>query len=204
MAAEWRAPVFTHVREVSLAGIQEAIALAAVTGAPLHIVHLNSMALGAIAVALEMVASAQAQGLDITTEVYPMQPEWIDAGVGSPVTMIESDGMPCAPGAHPRSAGTFARVLGRYVRKRGALTPMDARSQMTIRFARHPARRRRRPVRRERRCDRAGRQRRSSHSGRIASESERAGSALEDVRTGSRSSTRARRCPDHCSPHGQQ
>ena len=40
VAAEWQAPVFTHVREVSLAGIQEAIALAAVTGAPLHIVHL--------------------------------------------------------------------------------------------------------------------------------------------------------------------
>jgi len=163
VAAEWRAPVLTHVRAVSLAGVQEAIALAAVTGAPLHIVHLNSMALGAIAVALEMVASTQAQGLDITTEVYPMQPEWIDAGVGSPVTMIGSDGMPCAPGAHPRSVGTFARVLGRYVLERGTLTLMDARSKMTIRFARHPARRRR-PVRRERRCDRAGRLRRSSRT----------------------------------------
>ena len=71
LAAAWQAPIFTHVRGISLVGIQEAIANAAVTGAPLHIVHLNSMALGEIDVALQMVASAQARSLDITTEVYP-------------------------------------------------------------------------------------------------------------------------------------
>ena len=44
--------------------------------------------------------------------IHMMRPEWIERGVVSPVTMIASDGMPYAPGAHPRSAGTFARVLG--------------------------------------------------------------------------------------------
>ena len=187
-AAEKEVPVFTHVREISIAGIQEAISNAAVTGAPLHIVHLNSMALGDIEVALAMVAAAQEQGLDITTEVYPytaastslestifdegwrerlsisyrdlqwiatgerlteetfkkyrkqggtviihmMKPEWIEAGIRSPVAMIGSDGMPYAPGAHPRSAGTFSRVLGRYVREQNAVGLMTALGKMTI------------------------------------------------------------------------
>ncbi|MEX2015228.1 MAG: amidohydrolase family protein, partial [Candidatus Hydrogenedentales bacterium] len=34
--------------------------------------------------------------------------------------------------AHPRGAGTFARVLGKYVREDGALTLMDALRKMTV------------------------------------------------------------------------
>jgi N-acyl-D-aspartate/D-glutamate deacylase len=68
--------------------------------------------------------------------IHMMRPEWIERGVVSPVTMIASDGMPYAPGAHPRSAGTFARVLGRYVRQTGSLSLMDALAKMTIRPAR--------------------------------------------------------------------
>jgi hypothetical protein len=45
-----------------------------------------------------------------------MKPEWIQKAMASPFVMIPSDGMTYAPGAHPRSAGTFARVLGYYVR----------------------------------------------------------------------------------------
>ena len=45
-----------------------------------------------------------------------MKPEWIKKGGSHPVAMIASDGMPYAPGAHPRTAGTFSRVLGEYVR----------------------------------------------------------------------------------------
>ena len=44
--------------------------------------------------------------------------------------------MPYAPGAHPRSAGTFARVLARYVRERRVLTLMDALSRITLMPAR--------------------------------------------------------------------
>jgi dihydroorotase len=46
--------------------------------------------------------------------------------------MVASDGMPFAPGAHPRSAGTFSRVLGYYARERNALPLMDAIRKMTV------------------------------------------------------------------------
>jgi len=40
--------------------------------------------------------------------------------------------MPYHPQAHPRSAGTFTRVLGLYVREKGTLSLMDALRKMTI------------------------------------------------------------------------
>jgi dihydroorotase len=68
--------------------------------------------------------------------IHFMKPEWIRWAVASPFVMIASDGMPYAPGAHPRGAGTFARVLGRYVREEKALPLMDALAKMTIMPAR--------------------------------------------------------------------
>ena len=50
------------------------------------------------------------------------------AAVTSPLTIIASDGGT----GHPRGAGTFARILGRYVREQGALELMDALARMTI------------------------------------------------------------------------
>ena len=44
---------------------------AAVTGAPLHIVHINSMGLGQVFECLKLVEGARARGLDITVEAYP-------------------------------------------------------------------------------------------------------------------------------------
>jgi dihydroorotase len=52
--------------------------------------------------------------------------------MATPFVMVASDGMPYAPGAHPRSAGTFSRVLGLYVRQEKALSLMDALRKMTI------------------------------------------------------------------------
>ena len=52
--------------------------------------------------------------------------------VASPLTMIASDGGLKSGKGHPRSAGTFARVLGRYVREQKALTLMQALRKMTI------------------------------------------------------------------------
>lgn len=49
-------------------------------------------------------------------------------GITSPITMFASDGSP----GHPRAAGTFGKILGRYVREQGALELMDALSRMTI------------------------------------------------------------------------
>ena len=46
--------------------------------------------------------------------------------------MVASDGMPYAPGAHPRSAGTFSRFLGRYVRDEGLMSLMDGLAKVTI------------------------------------------------------------------------
>ena len=50
------------------------------------------------------------------------------AAVTHPVTMIASDGGI----GHPRGAGTFGKVLGRYVREQGELELMDALARMTI------------------------------------------------------------------------
>ena len=50
------------------------------------------------------------------------------AGITSPITIFASDGSP----GHPRAAGTFGKILGRYVREQGALELMDALSRMTI------------------------------------------------------------------------
>ncbi len=186
-AAELDVPIFTHVRSMSIGAMQEVIANASATGAPLHIVHVNSMSLGQLPQVLELIAGARARGLDITTEAYPytagstgirsaifdrgwqerlgisygdvqwedtgerltkatfdryrreggtviihmMKEEWIDLAMASPFVMIASDGMPYAPGAHPRSAGTFSRVLGRYVRERGAIDLPTAIAKMT-------------------------------------------------------------------------
>ncbi len=191
-AAQKKVPVFSHTRGFGMPGIQEAIANAAASGASLHIVHANSLSLGDIQVTLDMVASAQQRGLDITTELYPytaastslesaifddgwqeklgitysdiqweatgerlteetfkkyrekggvviihmMKPEWILAGIRDPRTTIGSDGMPYAPGAHPRTAGTFSRVLGKYVREEKAISLMEALSKMTLMPAR--------------------------------------------------------------------
>jgi dihydroorotase len=188
MAAEWQTPIFTHVREMSIAAMQEVIANAAATGAPLHIVHVNSSSLWNIGPVLDLIGSAQARGIDVTTEAYPytaastllesaifdvgwqdrlqisygdlqwqdtgerltaetfrkyreeggvviihmMKPEWIEKALQTPFVMVASDGMPYAPGAHPRSAGTFSRFLGRYVREQRLMPLMDALARVTL------------------------------------------------------------------------
>ena len=78
LAAKYKASVHVHLRysglkepETGLVGIQEVIADAAVTGAPLHVVHISSMGLKYTPQLIEMVADAQKRGLDVTTECYP-------------------------------------------------------------------------------------------------------------------------------------
>jgi N-acyl-D-aspartate/D-glutamate deacylase len=56
--------------------------------------------------------------------------EWI---VSQSDVIVASDGIPFSAGrAHPRGAGTFSRVLGYYVRDRGALSLIDAIRKMTV------------------------------------------------------------------------
>lgn len=175
----------------SVDAIQELIANAAITGAGLHIVHIGSSGGNRVGTLLEMIDDARANGLDITTEVYPYtawstfigasifngdwtaaqgmryedielpssgerlneqrflelresEPDTIIVGhgmeeanvtraVAHPGVMIASDGMVYDENgrAHPRGAGTFSRVLGFYVREKGALSLMDALGKMS-------------------------------------------------------------------------
>lgn len=188
LAGELQALVFSHVRLPDIISIQEAIAVAILTGAPLHIVHINSMSMGNIGLSLEMVNTASKKGFDISTELYPytagstsiqsamfnegwqermnisygdlqwvatgerltketyekykkeggvvilhtMKPEWIRTGIAAPGVMIASDGMTYAKLAHPRTAGTFSRVLGKYVREDKVLDLNTAIEKMTL------------------------------------------------------------------------
>ena len=78
LAAERRVPVYTHVRSSgrvepgsSIESMSEVIGASAITGAPLHIVHINSSCLRDALECLSMVEGARARGLDVTTEAYP-------------------------------------------------------------------------------------------------------------------------------------
>jgi len=64
--------------------------------------------------------------------IHMMKEDWIDRAIGNDWVIVASDGMPYAPGAHPRTAGTFSRVLGRYVRERGVIDLPTAIKKMTL------------------------------------------------------------------------
>jgi hypothetical protein len=193
LAAEHGVPVYTHVRSngtrepgSSIESVDEVIGAAAVSGAPLHIAHINSSCGLQAPDCLLLIAGARARGLDVTTEAYPYEagmgpinsalfnPGWqekfgityhdlmvpetgerltkerfeelhnssapqlivqfintmeaVDSVFRNPLVMVASDG---AIG-HPRNAGTFSRVLARYVRGQGTLTLMDAIRKMSL------------------------------------------------------------------------
>ncbi len=74
VAAEWRAPVFVHLRRGvngDPAGLDEALELAAETGAPLHVCHVSHNAMRAIDDFLARIRAASAAGVDVTAEVLP-------------------------------------------------------------------------------------------------------------------------------------
>jgi dihydroorotase len=78
VASRHRVPVFVHLRSAGLndtlggvAGLQEVLSDAAATGAPLHVVHVTSMGLGATPTLLAMISGAREHGMDVTTEAYP-------------------------------------------------------------------------------------------------------------------------------------
>jgi N-acyl-D-aspartate/D-glutamate deacylase len=78
VAAAENASVHVHLRHAGLkepttglVGIEEVIAAAAATGAPLHVVHITSMGLKNTPQLIAMVKGAQNHGVDVTTECYP-------------------------------------------------------------------------------------------------------------------------------------
>jgi len=203
-AAAYGAPAFVHMRYIgeqepasSVAALEEVLAASAVSGAPLHVMHVHSNGLRATPRLLQMIAEARARGLDITTEAYPytagssgiesalFDPGWqqalgisygdlewaatgerltaetfekyrqqhgivivhmipdevVSEAIASPLTFIASDARMQNGHGHPRSAGSFARVLGHYVRDAHALSMMDALAKMTVMPARRLERR---------------------------------------------------------------
>ncbi len=198
VAGRLKAPVFVHMRHMgpvepdAMNSLEELLAAATVTGAPLHVVHVTSSGLAMTPKLLATIGEAKARGLDITTECYPynaamtelasamFDPGWqkvlgidyggvewaatgerltqqtfeqyrkqggmvimhmipdkvVEAAVASPLTMIASDGVIANGKGHPRGAGTFARVLGRYVRESKALSLSDAIAKMSLEPAR--------------------------------------------------------------------
>jgi N-acyl-D-aspartate/D-glutamate deacylase len=78
VAAERKLPVYTHVRSggrlepgSAIESISEVIGAAAISGASLHIVHINSSCTRDAMECLSMIEGARARGLDVTTEAYP-------------------------------------------------------------------------------------------------------------------------------------
>ena len=78
VAAERKVPVYTHMRSAgrvepgsAIESVEEVIGAAAITGAPLHIVHINSTCLRDSLECLSLIEGARARGLDVTTEAYP-------------------------------------------------------------------------------------------------------------------------------------
>lgn len=195
VAAKYHAPCFVHMRYSglkepanSVKALEEVLAATAITGAPLHVVHISSSGLRATSLLLQMIGEAQSRGIDVTTECYPYTAtqtniesaiydegwkealgidykdlQWVATGerltaesfaryrktggsvighaipeeiarlsVASPLTMIASDGLFQNGKGHPRAAGSYARVLGRYVRELKALALMDALRKMTL------------------------------------------------------------------------
>ncbi|WP_380872414.1 D-glutamate deacylase [Sphingomonas sp. DBB INV C78] len=190
--------VFTHVRygslvepDSTLESVQESIANAAATGACVHVVHINSMAMSDAPLMVDLMRGARDRGVDVSTEIYPwggsvdsirsviFDPGWekrwgvtvgdlqsrstgkrltqaefdalrggtaddgvimhmnseatITALLRDPMVMVASDGGDIAgPNSHPRSAGTFARILGHYVRETGVLAWSEAIRRMAL------------------------------------------------------------------------
>jgi dihydroorotase len=63
------------------------------------------------------------------------------AAIASQLSMIASDGFIENGRGHPRTSGTYAKVLGRYVRDEGVVTLMEALRRMTLEPARRLERR---------------------------------------------------------------
>ncbi len=194
-AARFGASCHVHMRHNgvkepnnSTQSLEEVIAASAITGAPLHVVHIHSTSLRATARHLRMIDEARGRGMDVTTECYPytagmtnlasavfdegwresmeidygslvwvatgekltaesfaryrkqgglvaihsIPEDVVKAAVAHPGVMIASDGIMEKGKGHPRSAGTYSRVLGRYSREMRALGLMEALAKMTL------------------------------------------------------------------------
>jgi dihydroorotase len=68
--------------------------------------------------------------------IHARTEEMTRTAIASPLTMIASDGEVIEGKGHPRTSGSNAKVLGRYVREEGVVDLVDAVRRMTIEPAR--------------------------------------------------------------------
>lgn len=95
LAASRGVPTFTHARHKNLSdpgsvaeGVGEIIAAAAMTGARMHICHINSTATRALPAMLDAIARAQRAGIGVTIEAYPWGAG--STGIGAPFLSPEN------------------------------------------------------------------------------------------------------------------
>jgi len=194
-AAKYNAPCYVHIRYAGLkepnsciAALEEVISAAAISGAPLHVVHVTSMGFRFTPQMLQMIAKARSHGLDISVECYPYTAtqtyiesavydgdwrgswgivygdlQWIANGerlteesfakyrktggmviahsipeeivkstIADPLVIIASDGTLKEGKGHPRGAGSFARLLGKYVREEKIISLTEGLRKITI------------------------------------------------------------------------
>jgi dihydroorotase/N-acyl-D-amino-acid deacylase len=73
---------------------------------------------------------AEQQGR-VTMVAHTMRDDDVDRVIAHPASLIGSDAIPLPGKPHPRLAGTFARILGRYVRERTLIDLPTAVRKMT-------------------------------------------------------------------------
>lgn len=195
VAGKYGASCHVHTRygtlleeQSNLTSLAEVLSASMISGAPIHIVHVPSMALGNTQRALQVIEEAMAKGFDVSCDFYPYTAfgtgissevfdvgwqtkfgidykdlQWpktnerltketfekyraeggmviahaipeaaVQAAVKSKATMVGSDGGLRNGIGHPRSTGTFCRVLGHYSRDMGLLTLPEAIKKMTL------------------------------------------------------------------------
>lgn len=196
VAGERQTPVFVHIRRGmpgDISGLEEVIALASESQAPVHICHLQHSAMRGTSEFLKLIRQARAGGLDISTEFFPYNAgstsisaavffrdwqsifdityedvEWAATGerfteltwkeyqqkypkgavihhyvdeawtrelVEADEVIVVTDGLPIidtAVLAPPQGVGSFAKILGHYVREKKALSLMSALRKMTL------------------------------------------------------------------------
>ena len=72
-----------------------------------------------------------ARDTEVQTEF--IREEEIQMALRSPISIVSSDGAGLVDGkGHPRSVGTFSRLLGRYVRERKTISLMEALRKITV------------------------------------------------------------------------
>lgn len=195
VAGRFNAPCYVHLRyggkkepNNCINALEEVLAASAISGAPLHVVHITSIGFGYTPYMLRMIKEARSHNIDVSVECYPYSAtqttiesavydegwqesfgitykdlQWVATGerltaesfsryrktggmviahsipeevvrstLSDSIVIVASDGMLSEGKGHPRGAGTFARVLGKFVREEKLLSLSEALRKITL------------------------------------------------------------------------